>query len=255
MNDFTKSLDGAVYFKHFNTFNVSNSVLNLTSTIDLPLPKYKNGFKISVILDANYSFNKIKIDKLSEIKVVDYYGRDIIAAFNTDEVLTFVYDDLIMGTPRFVLNEARYEINSVNTELNAINTTIEVIQSSIETDVVINAPNHGLNVQPVYVDTNGTVAIANSTTEVFANGLLLPVDVNNYIVKTAGTFRVPASFMDEYNSGVTVNAYYFLKGTKMSITNPKSGKVQSLFKTHILKGVIYGTLLFNTPIIEYVTEF
>lgn len=255
MNLTTRSLDGAIYYKHFNTYNIVGNTINLTSTLDLPLPSYKNGFEISFILNQDVNIKYIKIDKLPTVKAVGFFKEDITETFKTNEFISFYYDGMQTGYEQFVLKESRYGISDINSDITNINTQINVIQDSMEVDIAVNKANHGFNVQPVRIDTSGNIVVANSTSGIYANALVIPVDVDNYIVKTSGRFKVPISFQDIYGASVSVNASYYLSGTKLSTVNPFEGKVQTIFDTYMYNNTVYGVLTLNNPIIEYIVDF
>ena len=256
MNNTVKSLDGAFYYRHFDSVSVLNKTIILKSSIDLPLPYYKDGFQCSFRMPAELDIQYIKIDNLAPIPVLDYF-KNSLDIIPKDFYMVFFYD-AEMGNPRFILKDSRYYMADINDQISFINTKIGVIENSInsiETETIIQQVNHGYTIQPVLFNVDGSIEKADATAGKFANGLLLPIDGNSYVIKRSGTFKVPASFQDEYGSAVSVNATYYLKGKTYSLENPESGKVQSLFTTYMLNNTIFAELNLSAPIINYITEF
>lgn len=253
MNNTVKSLDGSFYYRHFDIATILDKTIILKSSIDLPLPYYKDGFQCSFRMPADLDVQYIKIDNLNPIPVQDYF-KNSLEVIPKDFYMVFFYN-AEMGNPKFVLKDSRYYVADINDQIAFINTKIGVIENSIETETIIQHTNHGYTIQPVLVNVDGSIEKADSVAGKFANGLLLPIDVNSYVIKRSGTFKVPVSFQDEYGSAVSVNATYYLKGKTYSLDNPESGKVQSLFTTYMLNNTIFAELNLSAPIINYITEF
>ena len=205
-------------------------------------------------MPADLDIQYIKIDNLNPIPVQDYF-KNSLEVIPKDFYMVFFYNTE-MGNPKFVLKDSRYYVADINDQIAFINTKIGFIENSIETETIIQHTNHGYNtIQPVLVNVDGSIEKADSVAGKFANGLLLPIDVNSYVIKRSGTFKVPVSFQDEYGSAFSVNATYYLKGKTYSLENPESGKVQSLFTTYMLNNTIFAELNLSVPIINYITEF
>lgn len=154
-----------------------------------------------------------------------------------------------------MLKESRYKINEINNSMINIKNQINVIKDSTEADILVNRVDHGFNVQPIKLGLDGEINIADSATGLFANALIIPIDKDNFIIKTSGKFKVPITFQDIYGGGISVNVSYYLKGTKLTSANPLQGKVQNIFDTFIYDNTVYAVLTLNNPIIEYVVDF